>query len=365
MAIPGGCTMFDSKQMRMRFGLFCFVSSALLLGLRFAPVSTATGGPPPRAAAAAVAVAQAAPTAQDSLARIQQSLEKLEKLVPKIESTLEETRLLAKEARATNSAAQRLIKDVNDAVPDARKLIKEANDTMPLVRDTLSEFKLAAKNWKSVGERTDKLIEANEQKINNIILNTDKAVADADQTLKSTDKAMANLSETFNVENRNNATSILRNLEKSLQKGPSIADETELTLRQSRGTLKRIDETFDTINKGTKPGSPDSSGILKSLSEGSDRFNKAMADLNDLFRALDRNDGTLRRLIADPALYNHVDDAAILFTRLLPRLDRALKDMEVFADKLARHPESLGLGGVVRPSTGLKEPPRSQYPHAP
>ena len=36
-----------------------------------------------------------------------------------------------------------------------------------------------------------------------------------------------------------------------------------------------------------------------------------------------------------------------------------------FAELLARHPEALGIGGVVRPGTGLKEPPSllpSMYP---
>jgi phospholipid/cholesterol/gamma-HCH transport system substrate-binding protein len=41
----------------------------------------------------------------------------------------------------------------------------------------------------------------------------------------------------------------------------------------------------------------------------------------------------------------------------MPRVERALKDLEVFADKLARHPESIGLGGALRPSSGLKEAP--------
>jgi hypothetical protein len=35
--------------------------------------------------------------------------------------------------------------------------------------------------------------------------------------------------------------------------------------------------------------------------------------------------------------------------------------METFADKIARHPESLGLGGVVSPSSGLKEAPSSWH----
>jgi phospholipid/cholesterol/gamma-HCH transport system substrate-binding protein len=42
---------------------------------------------------------------------------------------------------------------------------------------------------------------------------------------------------------------------------------------------------------------------------------------------------------------------------MVPRFDRILRDFEVFADKIARHPESIGVGGAVRPSAGLKESP--------
>jgi hypothetical protein len=38
-------------------------------------------------------------------------------------------------------------------------------------------------------------------------------------------------------------------------------------------------------------------------------------------------------------------------------MQRILKDFETFADKLARHPELIGAGGVVRPSSGLKGAP--------
>ena len=47
----------------------------------------------------------------------------------------------------------------------------------------------------------------------------------------------------------------------------------------------------------------------------------------------------------------------------MPRLDRILKDFETFADKLAHHPEAIGLGGVVRPGSGLKDPP-APYPRS-
>jgi hypothetical protein len=48
-----------------------------------------------------------------------------------------------------------------------------------------------------------------------------------------------------------------------------------------------------------------------------------------------------------------------MINRMLPRLDRVLRDIEVFADKLSRNPELLGLGGALRPSSGAR--PEPQY----
>ena len=48
-----------------------------------------------------------------------------------------------------------------------------------------------------------------------------------------------------------------------------------------------------------------------------------------------------------------------MLVRIMPRLDRVMQDVEVFADKIARHPESLGVRGAVSPSAGLKEAPPS------
>jgi hypothetical protein len=72
-----------------------------------------------------------------------------------------------------------------------------------------------------------------------------------------------------------------------------------------------------------------------------------------LLKLVAPSDGTLRRFLTDPSLYNHLD-AACMLARILPHVDRMIQDFGVFADKLARQPEKLGLGGVVRPSNGLK-----------
>jgi hypothetical protein len=74
----------------------------------------------------------------------------------------------------------------------------------------------------------------------------------------------------------------------------------------------------------------------------------------------------LRRFLVDPSLYSHLDEVVCMVGRLMPQLHRILKDFEAFADKVARHPESLGIGGVVRPGSGLKDPPTPpHYPGGP
>jgi hypothetical protein len=44
------------------------------------------------------------------------------------------------------------------------------------------------------------------------------------------------------------------------------------------------------------------------------------------------------------------------------RAEKITRDLEVFADKIARRPELIGVGGAFRPSSGLKDLPGSTIP---
>ena len=102
--------------------------------------------------------------------------------------------------------------------------------------------------------------------------------------------------------------------------------------------------------------------MLKNLDESADNLNRTLKDLRELISVVARSDGTVQKLLTDPSLYNNLNDSAVMATKIMPRLDRILRDVEIFADKLARHPELIGIGGVIRPSSGLKEAPFRIYP---
>ena len=113
-----------------------------------------------------------------------------------------------------------------------------------------------------------------------------------------------------------------------------------------------------------KPFNDKGPGILKNFDETSENLNKTLKDVRELIQVVARSEGTVSKLVFDPSLYNNLNDSATMVNRLLPRLDRVLRDVEIFSDKLARHPELIGIGGVLRPSSGVKEtpPPYRIYP---
>jgi phospholipid/cholesterol/gamma-HCH transport system substrate-binding protein len=118
--------------------------------------------------------------------------------------------------------------------------------------------------------------------------------------------------------------------------------------------MAKADETMDNMQQATKPFADRSDRIMKNLDESTEKLNKTMTELRELMRLASQEDGTLHRMIVDPGLYNHLDQAAFMVTKLLPHFDQILCDFGLFADKIARHPEALGLGGVVRPDSGIK-----------
>jgi phospholipid/cholesterol/gamma-HCH transport system substrate-binding protein len=328
------------------------------------PGSTLAGGGAADPGNMAREAAKLLPPARETLEEMEKVLVRLDKMMPLLEDTLREFRATAKVGReavpALRSAAEEirgvakvgreavpsfkaaadelreLSRTTREAIPslkaageEVRELAKSGRATLPELRRTNAELQAAARSWGKAGDRVDALLKANEAKIN--------------QSLDRLNEALKQASVMFSEENQKNFSS---------------------SLRRSNEMLGRANVVMDDLQKASKPLADRTPAILRNLDEGTDRLNRALGDLRELFRMTAQSNGTLQRLLTDPSLYNRLDEAACMVTRVLPRVDRILQDVEVFADRIARHPEALGLGGVVHPSTGLKaapSPPPSYY----
>ena len=172
------------------------------------------------------------------------------------------------------------------------------------------------------------------------------------------------MSNVLNEENQRNLAAILKNTQTASQRFDSISRNLDGILQDSRplpkhmnDTLSRADLAMDDLRRTFAPYSARAETTSRNLDESMAKLNRMLSDYSGLAGVLDK-DGTIQRLLKDPSLYMHLDDAACMLVRGMPRLDRILKDLETFADKLARHPELLGVRGAVRPSDGIKDPPQ-------
>ena len=98
--------------------------------------------------------------------------------------------------------------------------------------------------------------------------------------------------------------SIARNLDGILQDSRPLP-------KQLNNSLNRVDAILIDLQRSSKSIGDRSESIAQSRREP-DQVQPGIDEVNALFRVIDQNDSTLRRIIADPSLYNHLDEAACM-----------------------------------------------------
>jgi phospholipid/cholesterol/gamma-HCH transport system substrate-binding protein len=286
---------------------------------------------------------QVAPTAQDALNEIRRSLQRLERMSPKMEETLDEYRGLAKDVRRNIPALEETNRQVQGLARDMR-------EALPKVQRNLDDFGSAARSWSKLGERLDIWAQGNLENLTKVIDNLNTV--------------LTRVSSVFSEANQQNLSNILKNTSTASQRFDSISRNLDSLMQDARPvgkhlneTLTRMDVAMDDLRRTFAPYMNRSESTSRNLDESMAKLNRTLTDLSGFKNTLDQ-DGTVQRLLKDPSLYANLNEAACLLLRSMPRMNRILNDMETFADKLARHPELLGVRGAIRPSEGLKQPPQ-------
>jgi phospholipid/cholesterol/gamma-HCH transport system substrate-binding protein len=340
------------------------------------------------------------PTTQETLDEMRKSLQRLERLTGPAEDAIREYRDLGRALRES-------VPDLRRTNTELYELLKSARRAMPEVTATIEDIGTFARSWTKVGDRVDLFLQANEDRIT-------KALDDASKALENANETFSRAARLLNDDNRKAVEDILKNvriasgrLDDMTRTLEDLMKSSQKTVNQLNDSLSRADQVLSDVQKVSKPLGERGESMARNLDQllsnsqkisaslvdraesivnnldvvlselrkllapfaergdrvardveqGLSRLNTTLGDLNALMKTIDQSDGLLRRFLTDPSLYIHLDEVVCSFGRVTPRLDRILKDFEIFADKLARHPEALGIGGVVRPGSGLKEPP--------
>ncbi|HMO37618.1 MAG TPA: hypothetical protein PKA06_16380, partial [Gemmatales bacterium] len=119
-------------------------------------------------------------------------------------------------------------------------------------------------------------------------------------------------------------------------------------------SAEKLDAVLGNLQSLSKELGERGPAMLRNLEDASTRVSQVIIDIGTFSKSLAEGNGTLRRLVADPGLYNALNEAAASASKSVLWFDRILYDFAIFSDKLARHPELLGISGAVAPSSGIK-----------
>ncbi|MSQ95008.1 MAG: MCE family protein [Gemmataceae bacterium] len=266
---------------------------------------------------------------EEALIEIRKTFQAINKLGPVAENTLKDFGEVGKMARNLGPDLQKTSEEI-------RLLAKSTRDIIPDLKKTNDEIQLTARYWGKVGERADVLLRTNEDKIA-------KSIDRMEEALKRINNLLGDENQKY--------------VRDALKDTSELIRESRITVKQVNESLKRADEAIADLQKALKPLGDRGPSILKNVDESAESLNRTMKDVRELMQIFARSEGTVQKLLGDPSIYNNLNDSALMATKILPRLDRILRDVEIFADKLARHPELIGIGGALRPSSGLKESP--------
>ncbi len=218
------------------------------------------------------------------------------------------------------------------------------------VNETLTAFSETSREWQKVAQNVNGLVETKEGDLNEVVERAAVALQQFTETMQT-----ANV--TLTEANRVLADpEMQQNLKDTVAALPAMVNETRETIAAARISVQRIGENLDNLSRATDPLAEHSRSMVVKLDGSLGQLESLLTELNTFARMVNSEDGSLQRFATDPQLYENLNESAAALSLLVQSLDPVLKDIRIFSDKVARHPELMGVSGAIRPSSGIKEP---------
>lgn len=312
--------------------------------------------------------------AQQSLERVVRAIEDLQAVRPKLEQALNEASETFRSVRSLVPEAQRTMQRVRiflgEEPSPAGKAIHDAEPIL-LVAGPVAQAQppQAEPNLRALVQDIQEVARAVKPAVEEIRAALKRLEPEVTAAVKSARQTFDGVSDVLSPENRKQVTELIRNVNavaasivRITTTLSTMLEGAEKTLKTLESLLTNADATVGDIRAVTRPLAARADALVAGVSDTAEQLGKAVAEVRELLGRLSRGDGTLQKLLSDPVVYQNLDEAAGSLARILARAEKITRDLEVFADKVARRPELLGIGGVVRPSSGLKELPSAGVP---
>lgn len=217
------------------------------------------------------------------------------------------------------------------------------------VSSTLGSFESTGREWARLGNNLNRLLETSGGDGVSTIERSAVALEQFTRTMKTAEDTLASAGSLISDPRYQ------RQLQMTLTALPELLTETRSTLKHVNSVIRQMDVTVSNINTATTPLAQNSEAMVARLGKSLANIETLTGELALVSQLMNQNDGTIKKLLTDPTMYRNLNSTATSMAVLLENLKPVIADMQVFSDKVARHPELLGVRGVVRGSDGTKD----------
>lgn len=191
-------------------------------------------------------------------------------------------------------------------------------------------------------------------KLNGVLGSQEELAAQKKQIATILEKTGPALDDIRNMANGVNDLVISPDLQQAMKNLPKVMDDARKTLTQMNNAIDLVDRNLQNLDTFTTALGKDGPSTLDRIDQAAGHLDQLMCQLNDFGKAMNNENGSLGKLLYDDHLYNNLNSAASNIKDLTVQLQPVIHDARVFSDKIARHPETLGVRGAINPGPGTK-----------
>ena len=224
-------------------------------------------------------------------------------------------------------------------------------DPMRAVARLESSVGATLKEWQLVGKNLNSLVSTNRGNLDTVLERTAEALGEFTLTMRSANETLGQANVMLSDPRHR------KSLEAAVTAIPELVNETRDAVRVVRLAVGKVDSNLTNLSDVTGPLAKNSQTMMLKLTRTISNLDSLTTELSSFTGMLSAEDGSLKKLISDPSLYRNLNQSAAGLAVLMKNADPILRDLRVFSDKVARHPELIGVRGAFRGSSGLKEVP--------
>ncbi|HEX3655963.1 MAG TPA: MlaD family protein [Pirellulales bacterium] len=223
-----------------------------------------------------------------------------------------------------------------------------ANDPLKVISDLQGNL---AGALRSVAKTSDE-IGLLSRRVNDILRNNNEQMV---RVINKAELTLDSLQETSKNANLLVGDPALRNnVLAAAAEFPRTVGRMNEVLNHMQNTFESADRNLRNFEGLTKPLGERGAQLVQNIETATAGVNRLVGDLSVFTRALNSPEGTIGHLLKDDELYQQVNQTIANVNQMMCELQPMLRDARAFTDKIARHPELIGVGGALRRSSGIK-----------